>query len=64
MKTLLLLLLPATLLGGCVVLPVGGGHPHGYHRYDAPPPAVVVPAPRPGYGPGPCYGRGWDRRGW
>ncbi|MBN9695007.1 MAG: hypothetical protein J0L85_04355 [Zoogloea sp.] len=64
MKTLFALLLPITLLGGCVVLPVDGHRHHGYYRYDAPPPAVVVPAPRPGYGPGPGYGRGWDRRGW
>ena len=44
MKTLLLIVLVLTVLGGCVVTPVGPGYPYGYgydrygygYPYDAP----------------------------
>jgi len=56
MKTLLALIGAATLLGGCVAVPV---EPRPV-VYAAPPPPVIV---RPAYGyyyrPGPYWRRGW-----
>mgnify|MGYP006973033535 FL=1 len=56
MNRLICIVLAATSLSACVVLPVGHGHGYGHRHYSAPPVVVVPPAPGPGYRRG--Y-RGW-----
>lgn len=58
MKALVLALLTAVTLAGCIVLPAGPAAPYPARAYVRPPAEVLVP-PRPYYGYGHSYYRAY-----